>query len=129
MFKEEKLWRTLSSIWTIFFLSFLVFDFFSGDRFTYLISPFSVIYVSVLSLYAATKEFDRWYWMYEGRHPGERYVIIWTAVIFLLMVASFVFDGEYRLSSEAVASYIMTLSIFALTQKSKSMYARSHPKE
>ncbi|MCX6788872.1 MAG: hypothetical protein WCO21_03035 [bacterium] len=120
--KDEKIWRILSNIWTVFFLAFLIYDFFVLDRFAYLVAPFSVIYVSILSLYAATKEFDRWYSIHDGRHPGEKFVILWTFVIFFLMFASFLSDGKYKLSPEAVASYIMNLSIFALTQKSKAMY-------
>ena len=127
--KDEKIWRVLSNIWTITFLAFLVFDFFKHDQYGFLVTPFSVIYVAILGLFVATKEFDRWYEMHSGRHPGENFVVVWTIIIFILMGISMLTSGEYKLSSEAVASYIMILSIFALTQKSKSLYARKKEAE
>lgn len=127
IFKDERIWRVLSNIWTVAFLLFLIFDFFSHDKYGFLVAPFSVIYVAILGLFVATKEFDRWYEMHAGRHPGENFVVIWTVIVFLLLGISMITGGEYKLSSEAVASYIMILSIFALTQKSKALYR--HKKE
>ena len=71
IFQDEKIWRILTNFWTVVFIAFLIFDFFWLNRFEYLTIPFSVIYAGVLGLYASTKEFDRWYEMHEGRHPGE----------------------------------------------------------
>ena len=122
-FQNEKIWRILTNFWTVIFIAFLIFDFFRFNQFEYLTVPFSVIYVGILGLYASTKEFDRWYEMHEGRHPGELFVILWTVVIFALLGISFFFGG-YRISSEAIADYIMVLSVFALTQKSKRLYER-----
>lgn len=62
--------------------------------------------------------------MHSSRHPGELFVIFWTIIIFALMGAAFLSGGKYHLSSEAVAVYIMVLSVFALTQKSKSLHER-----
>lgn len=124
VFQNEKIWRILTNIWTIIFIAFLIFDFFQLNRFEYLTAPFSFIYIGVLGLYVSTKEFDRWYQMHEGRHPGEVFIILWTIVIFGLLIFSFFSNGEHRVSSEALADYIMVLSVFALTQKSKRLYER-----
>ena len=124
MFQNEKIWRILTNIWTIVFIAFLVFDFFNFNKFEYLTVPFSFVYIGILSLYVGTKEFDRWYQMHDGRHPGEIFIILWTVVIFVLLGASFLLDGDYRISSEALADYIAVLSVFALTQKSKRLYER-----
>jgi hypothetical protein len=35
---------------------------------------------------------------------------------------SFILGKDYKISSEAVADYIMVLSVFALTQKSKRLH-------
>ena len=83
-----------------------------------------MVYVGILGLYVGTKEFDRWYEMHSSRHPGELFVIFWTIIIFALMGVAFLSDGKYHLSFEAVAVYIMVLSVFALTQKSKSLHER-----
>ncbi len=101
---------------------FLVVNFTSMDQYEFLIAPFSIIYTGVLGLYVSTKEFDRWYDHHEERHPGEWFVMAWTIVIFGLIIASAFLGKEYRVSSEAVAVYIMVLSVFALTQKSKRLY-------
>lgn len=103
-------------------MGFLIWNFFSMDAYEYLIGPFSVVYTAVLSLYAGTKEFDRWYDHHTERHPGEWFVFIWTTVMVFLIVCSLVLGNGYHVSSEAVAAYIMMLSIFALTQKSKQLY-------
>jgi hypothetical protein len=128
IFQNEKIWRILTNIWTIVFIAFLIFDFFQLNRYEYLTVPFSVIYIGVLGLYASTKEFDRWYEMHEGQHPGELFVILWTVVIFALLGISFFSGGGYKVSSEAIADYIMVLSVFALTQKSKRLYERKRRK-
>ncbi len=124
IFQNEKIWRILTNFWTIIFIAFLIFDFFWLNRYEYLTVPFSVIYIGVLGLYASTKEFDRWYEMHEGRHPGELFVILWTVVIFGFLGISFFSSGGYKVSSEVLADYIMVLSVFALTQKSKRLHER-----
>lgn len=124
IFQDEKIWRILTNIWTIVFVGFLIINFFLMNRLEYLVLPFSVVYIGVLGLYTGTKEFNRWYEMHDGRHPGELFVILWTTIIFFLFVASFFLGQDYKLSSEVVADYIMVLSVFALTQNSKRLYKR-----
>ncbi len=123
-FKDERIWRILSDFWTYFFITFLIINFLNRSALDFLIAPFSVIYVGILALYVGTKEFDRWYDIHESRHPGELFVLAWTAVIFGLLVLSAVLQNGYRVSSEAIAVYIMVLSVFALTQKSKRLHER-----
>ena len=123
-FRDEKIWRVLTNFWTMIFMFFLVVNFFSGNQFEFLIAPFSVIYIGILGLYVGTKEFDRWYDLHNSRHPGEIFVIAWTIVVFGLLILSLVLGGSYKVSSEAIAVYIMVLSVFALTQKSKKLHQR-----
>ena len=124
VFENEKIWRVLTNIWTVVFMALIVVDFFAKGQYRFLIAPFSVIYVGVLGLYVSTKEFDRWYEMHDSRHPGEIFVIAWTILIFVLLMFSAVLRGEYNVSSESVADYIMVLSVFALTQKSKRLHEK-----
>ena len=114
----------MTNLWTVMFVLFLFWDFFTKGNYDALIAPFSVIYGGVLGLYAGTKEFDRWYDFHESRHPGEWFVTGWTVVILALMVLSFTLGKGYSVSPETVAVYIMVLSIFALTQKSKQLHKR-----
>ena len=104
-------------------MALLVVNFFGHDRYEFLIAPFSVIYTGVLALYVGTKEFDRWYEMHDSRHPGELFVIAWTGLMLGLTIISFAIAG-YRVSSESVAVYIMVLSVFAITQKSKVLHTK-----
>lgn len=123
VFRDERIWRILSGIWTAIFIPFVIADFFLQGKYEFLVAPMSAVYLGVLGLYAGTKEFERWYENHQSRHPGEWYVAIWTIVAVALFAASFFLNGNYKVSSDIVADYIMVLTIFALTQKSKSLYA------
>ena len=124
MFKDERVWRVLCSVWTLVFMVFVVFDFFSFHHYEGLVTPFAAIYAGILTLYAGTKEFDRWYDLHDARHPGEFFVAGWTALIFILLAVAAFSGASYNLPPEVVASYIMVLTIFALTQKSKQLHRR-----
>jgi hypothetical protein len=124
IFRDERIWRWLTNLWTVALALFLIWNFFAKGSYDFLMAPFSVIYAGVLGLYAGTKEFDRWYDLHESRHPGEWFVIGWTVIVLILTTLSFVLGKAYSISPEAVADYIMVLSIFALTQKSKQLHRR-----
>ena len=57
VFRDEKIWRWVTNLWTVVFVLFLIWNFFTKGSYDLMIGPFSVIYVGVLSLYAGTKEF------------------------------------------------------------------------
>ncbi len=120
---NEKVWRILSNFWTLIFLIFVIGNFFGHGKYDYLEGPLSILYVSILTIYAGTKEFDRWYDMHESRHPGELFIALWTILLLVLFVYSLWKGGAgYKVSSETIADYIAVLSIFALTQKSKRLF-------
>lgn len=101
---------------------FIVMNFFSMDFYSDLIAPLSALYAGILTIYVGTKEFDRWYDLHDGRHPGELFVIFWTALISSLFVVSFISGTHYHLASDIIADYILVLTVFALTQKSKKLH-------
>lgn len=123
VFQNEKIWRILTNFWTVVFLGFIVVNFWYEDQIGFLVAPLSFLYIGILSLYVGTKEFDRWYELHESRHPGELFVIAWTVVLVALVVVSIVSKRQYHTSTEIIADYIAVLSIFAITQKSKRLYA------
>ncbi|MGC9598793.1 MAG: hypothetical protein ABSE18_00175 [Minisyncoccia bacterium] len=124
-FSGEQLWSTLCTSWTVVFMVFVVANFFLFNRYEPFILPLSAVYAGVLTLYAGTKEFDRWYDIHDSRHPGELFIIAWTVLIFVLAIVALFFGGRgYVLDSEVVADYIMVLSVFAITQKSKQLHRR-----
>ncbi len=124
MFKDERIWRTLANVWTFFVAIFIVFDFFSFNKYHYLASIFSVIYAAILSTYIGAKEFKRWSSHYEGRHFGGWFAIGWTALIVFLISAKLILGGKYSVSPEALADYVLVISLFALTQRLKLAYAK-----
>ena len=122
VFRDERVWRYLTNFWTFILILFLIIDFFSQDAFGFMTPSFSIIYTGVLGLYVGTKEFDRWYELHDSRHPGEIFVAAWTLVIFVLYAGTLFLGGKYKVSPEAISDYIMVLSVFALTQKSKKLH-------
>ena len=128
IFRDERIWRLLSGLWTIIFILFVVTDFLLRGQYEFLVAPMSAVYLGVLGLYVGTKEFERWYERHTGRHPGEWFVIGWTVVIFSLLAISLFTNGHYKVSPDIVADYIMVLTVFALTQKSKSLYRKKRKK-
>jgi hypothetical protein len=121
-FRSERIWRYITDFWTVALMAFFIVNLITQNRYDYLTAPFSIIYTGVLGLYVSTKEFDRWYELHDGRHPGEIFIALWTVVIFTLFVAQMILGSRYQISSEAIADYIMVLSVFALTQKSKHLH-------
>ena len=119
VFRDEKIWRIISTVWTVAFMIFIAINFFAMDKFEGLNAPLSAIYVGVLTLYVGTKEFDRWYDFHDSRHPGELFVIGWTILIFALSATAFFSEKLYHVAPEVVANYIMVLSIFALAMRVK----------
>lgn len=124
VFRDERIWRYLTNFWTFALIAFLIIDFVYQDAFGFMTPSFSIIYTGVLGLYVGTKEFDRWYELHDSRHPGEIFVAVWTAVIFALYAGTLLFGTKYHVSPEAISDYIMVLSVFALTQKSKKLHHR-----
>lgn len=115
--------RHLTNIWTTLFIIIVVADFVSGGKFSYLLNPFSIIYGSILSIFVGTKEFTRWHKVYKSRkHPGEMFVIVWSILLFSMVISSWIFGHSYQISSDVISVYIMVLTVFALSQSSKSLY-------
>lgn len=121
-FYRETFWRIMVNFWTLAILIFIIINFWSAGEYDHLTGPFGILYTSVLTLYIGTKEFDRWYEKHIGRHPGEWFVIVWTALMFGLFTFSIFWGAPYHVPSDVVAVYIAVLSLFALTQKSKQLY-------
>lgn len=118
----EKIWRVLTNFWTFIFIAFIFLNIIFEERFSFLVTIFSILYVGTLAIYAGTKEFDRWYATHRGQHPGELFVAIWTFIMLLIFVISIIFNKDYQMYKEIVTVYIAVLSIFAITQKSKRLY-------
>lgn len=128
VFRTERVWRVLVNFWTVVLLLFLIMNFVTQGQYDFLGISFSIIYTAILGLYVGTKEFDRWYEFHDSRHPGEIFIMLWTAVIVAMLGTNLFLGKKYQMPQEAVADYIMVLSVFALTQKSKKLHHKKRGK-
>jgi lysylphosphatidylglycerol synthetase-like protein (DUF2156 family) len=122
LFEGERIWRLLTDFWSFIVLAFVVVNFVTQNRYEYLVVPLCVLYTGILALYVGTKEFDRWYDHHRTRHPGEWFVILWTVVMAVMIVAAIILGPPYVVNSDIVAVYIAVLSIYVVTQKSKTLH-------
>jgi len=56
----------------------IILDFISVNHYSDLLDLVAVIYIAILSIYAGTKEFERWFSHYNAHHPGEVFIVSWT---------------------------------------------------
>ncbi len=106
----------------MFYIAFIVMNFFLQNQFDFLVGPFSALYVGTLTIYVGSKEFDRWYSHHESRRRGELFVVVFTVVMAALLAGALLLGPGYRVPSDIVATYIGVLSLFVLTQKSKRFH-------
>ena len=124
-FFPESVWRYLSNIWTIFFIFVVFSDFIYAGKYSYLLTPLSLVYAAILSIFVGTKEFQRWHNLYKSKqHPGEAFVIVWSILMIFIFVGMWIFNSSYRIPAEVVSTYIMVITVFALTQSSKNLYRK-----
>jgi len=108
--------------WTFIFFILIILDFVQGNALNDILNTASSIYIGVLAIYVSNKEFERWYDQHEESHPGEAFVVIWTALVVGLLILDVVFGSFYRIPSSVTSSYIAVLTILVITNKSKSLY-------
>lgn len=116
------LWRHLVNFWTPVLYLIIIADFLTANSLDPFLGPVCAIYIALLSVYTAEKEFERWHDYNIGRHPGEIYVFVWTALIVILLALEIFHVKNYHLPSEIFSTYIVVIGILAITRKSKSTY-------
>jgi len=127
--KDFRFWRYLINFWSILFFAFILYDFFTNNNYVDFLNILSAIYISVLAIYVSNKEFERWYNRHRGQHPGEVFVIIWSILVFALIIFDFIFQKTYELPGAVISSYIAVLTILAITKKSKELYRSKRQKQ
>ncbi|MBI2592930.1 MAG: hypothetical protein HYW37_02115 [Candidatus Colwellbacteria bacterium] len=129
IFLDQRILRILTIFWTLVFFLFITLNLLLDNAYGFLMVPLGVIYTGVLTIYVGTKEFDRWYEIHQSKHPGEAFVIIWTIVMFALVVLPLVGGEKFRMPLDIIAGvYLAVLSLFAITQKSKSLHRKKRVK-
>lgn len=121
---NPKLWWYLLNLWTLVVFAAIIFNFVRNGVYDKQMDALLVIYIALLAIYAGDKEFERWHDKHNSRHPGEVFVLVWTALMIGLAICQFIFDKPSGLTSDVVAAYIAVLSVLAVTRRSRSLYAK-----
>lgn len=119
---SEKYWRCLAHVWLAALVFIILIDFWSGGRYAYLISPVSILYISLLTVYITSKEFKRWQRNYQGQHPGEIALVIWTVLIFMLIISNAYLGANYHISQEIISTYLVVVALFIVSRGSRMIY-------
>jgi uncharacterized membrane protein YhaH (DUF805 family) len=117
-----RFWRLFSGLWSLVIFVLVILDFITNNGFSSTLGPVAAIYVSVVSIYSAEKEFKRWHSLHKGRHPGELYIILWTVLLIGIVVTDIVLDKPYKVPESIVSAYIAIVGILAVTKSSKKLY-------
>ena len=126
---SSSLWRHIVNFWSIVLYITILLDFFVDDKFAKIIGPVCALYVAVLVVYSAEKEFERWHDYHTSRHPGEVYVIVWTVLIFTLLVLELIYRSNYTIPDSIFSTYIVVLGVLAITKKSREKYNEEKKKD
>ncbi len=122
---KDKYWLYLTYFWSFVAFTAIIYDFVYNNSLGSFLSPILVVYIAVLTIYVGVKEFERWCEFHKGRHPGEVFILMWTLMIFGILISQFVLKKPYKIPDEVISTYIAVLGILAITSKSKSLH-RSH---
>jgi len=115
-------WRYLINFWSFFFFITIILDFYTSNGLENILNIIATVYISVLTIYVSDKEFERWYDKHTSKHPGEIFVVIWSALVTSLLVLGFIFDKSYQIPGSVISSYIAVLTVLVVTLKSKQLY-------
>ena len=117
-----RIWRLVADFWTLAAFAVIIEDFRVGGGLENLIGPIMALYVVVLAIFSAEKEFERWHLFNSGRHRGEVYVFAWTVVIFGIFLTTYLTHSKYKMSPEIFSTYVVVLGILAITRRSKQIF-------
>jgi lysylphosphatidylglycerol synthetase-like protein (DUF2156 family) len=121
-------WRKLINAWSFLFFAMIIVDFIHTNEYVDILNAISTVYISLLAIYVSNKEFERWYDHHKESHPGEAFIVIWSALVGCLFIVEFAFKGYYKIPSSVVSSYIAVMTILVITQKSKELYKQKRGK-
>lgn len=117
-------WRYLTNFWTFVFFGMIVIDFIYDNYLDErgIILTVAAIYGAVLAIYSTEKEFKRWSDLHTTVHPGEVYIILWTLLVFGIVIIDTITSKPYHIPPEVSSAYILVIGILAITKESKRLY-------
>ena len=123
--KELLFWKILSNFWGILTAILFLLTFFKVYDLSHVLSDVTIIYLSILSIFAGVKEFSRWKnGKFLSNYHGEVFVITWTLLMFIFILFSAYDKSNYKLSNEFTATYLSVMGIFAISRKSKNLKSK-----
>jgi hypothetical protein len=119
--KELLFWKSLTDFWGIVTAFVFFVTFFNFWNLSHLLTDITIIYLSILSIFASIKEYSRWKSKnFLSNYHGELFVLSWTVLIISFMVIT-AYNKNYHLHSQFTATYLSVLGIFAISLKSKNL--------
>lgn len=118
----QTFWRWFTIVWTGVTLALFIVDFIQPFRSAAVLGTVSTIYIATLSIFVGTKEFDRWLNVRNGRHYGELFIYLWTAVMVVLLAAGTIPGYRFQFRSELTTVYLAVLGLYAVTERSKALH-------
>lgn len=115
-------WWVLLNLWTLIVFAAVIWDFMTNNSLGGTVNLLLALYVGILSIYSAEKEFRRWHSFHRGRHPGELYVIAWTVIIVFIFLCDLLLKKSYIMPEAIVSTYIVVVGILAITKNSKRVF-------
>jgi phosphatidylserine synthase len=122
--KENDLnfWRVITDFWGVITALAFIIAFFNVLDLNEPLRSMTIIYVSILSIYAGVKEFTRWKEKnFVSRHNGEIFIFFWTILVIIFVVLSAYNPDKYRVPGELTGTYLSILGVFAISRKSKAL--------
>lgn len=124
LYSHRLVLKIIVNLWTFLTIAIFSIDFFSGNKFDSSASVIGIIYLAILGIYVGEKEYARWKSSIASRFLGEVFVIAWTAVMIVFVIAAPLSQGLYRVPTEFAVVYTSVIGVFAITQHSKVVYKR-----
>jgi len=113
--------KILVNLLGIILIIIFIIDLFGG-KMGFIMNPVATLYISLLSIYASNKEFNRWKEKYKSKYSGELFVYVWTIIIFASILISLFSKGKFIIADSIITTYIAIITIFAITKQSKKLF-------
>ena len=119
---ESGFWRHAANFFTVVLFLFALLDWQTGNGLGLILFYACLVSTVSLAVYCGEKEFERWNGYHRAEGGGEAYIMAWT----LLLAGLFFFgsspNNPYIIPPEVIASYLLAIAFFAITEKSKSLF-------
>ena len=120
--RELLFWKILSNFWGSVTAIFFLLTFFKIYDVSHILTDVTIIYLTLLSVFAGLKEFNRWKNKeFLSRYHGEIFVVAWTSLMVIFVLLSAYDKNNFNMSTQFTATYLSVLGIFAISRKSKSL--------